>query len=705
MAEQGCKTSESEPSVGTSEGGQAQSNIGRSWSLHPNPGNVDQPSLKLILNASTSSLHKLPSYEDAVKSSSEETTDGRIISTCLNTALATGELSCEQTTVIKMKTNKDTEVQLIKNTEGKGPDEYKMSNQEECEIKGSSDEGRITWDSNIDFLLSIIGFAVDLANVWRFPYLCYKNGGGAFLIPYVLMLIFGAMPLFYMEVILGQYNRQGPISLWRICPIFKGVGYCAVFIAFYVSFYYNVIIGWSLYYAANSLTLTLPWKNCNNTWNTEFCSMKCDNTSTYDCDQTRSPAKEYFNRAVLQVQDSNGINDIGTPNLKLTICVFIVYCMLYFSLFKGVKSSGKVVWITATMPYVLLFILLVRGLMLPGALDGIHFYLVPKFEQLLQKSVWVDAAIQIFYSVGAGFGVHLAYASYNKFDNNCYRDCLVTSLVNSLTSFFSGFVIFTYLGYMASYQDRPIDKVAEQGPGLVFEVYPEAIGTLPGSQVWSFLFFLTVIMLGMDSAMGGLECVITGLMDEFKSFFDRCHINREMFTGIVITVSFLVALSCVTPGGIYVFTMLETYVAGLSLLTTVFFEAIAVSWIYGLTDFKKDINKMLGHTPNLYWRVCWKYISPAFLFVIMILQMMDVGPLVIYMYDKTVYTYPAGAKAVGWILALSSILMIPLVAFVTICRKQGTIKERLLLSITPENEQKDVEKRNSRAKLKHWISL
>ena len=83
--------------------------------------------------------------------------------------------------------------------------------------------------------------------------------------------------------------------------------------------------------------------------------------------------------------------------------------------------KGKVVWITATMPYILLFILLVRGLMLPGALDGLHYYLVPKFERLLETQIWVEAAIQIFYSVGAGFGVHLAYASYNKFDNNCYR--------------------------------------------------------------------------------------------------------------------------------------------------------------------------------------------------------------------------------------------------------------------------------------------
>ena len=118
---------------------------------------------------------------------------------------------------------------------------------------------------------------------------------------------------------------------------------------------------------------------------------------------------------------SPGIDDIGTPIWPLAGCVFLVYCLLYLSLFKGVKSSGKVVWITALAPYFLLSILLIRGLMLPGAIDGIHFYLVPDLSALSKTEVWTDAAVQVFYSCGAGFGVHLAYASYNKFDNNCYR--------------------------------------------------------------------------------------------------------------------------------------------------------------------------------------------------------------------------------------------------------------------------------------------
>lgn len=137
---------------------------------------------------------------------------------------------------------------------------------------GSSDVNRETWGKKIDFLLSVIGFAVDLANVWRFPYLCYKNGGGAFLIPYILFLVIAGMPLFYMELALGQYNREGAATIWKICPVFKGVGYTVIIIALYVGFYYNVIIAWSLHYLFSSMTRELPWLKCGNSWNSPNCT-------------------------------------------------------------------------------------------------------------------------------------------------------------------------------------------------------------------------------------------------------------------------------------------------------------------------------------------------------------------------------------------------------------------------------------------------
>jgi len=115
--------------------------------------------------------------------------------------------------------------------------------------------------------------------------------------------------------------------------------------------------------------------------------------------------------------------------------------------------------------------------------------------------VWVDAATQVFFSLGPGFGVLLAFASYNEFHNNVYRDALVTSAVNSATSFLSGFVIFSVLGYMAFRSKRDIKDVAQEGPGLVFIVYPEAIATMPGAPFWAIIFFLMLLTLGLDSSV------------------------------------------------------------------------------------------------------------------------------------------------------------------------------------------------------------
>ncbi|KAK7792111.1 hypothetical protein R5R35_009645 [Gryllus longicercus] len=569
---------------------------------------------------------------------------------------------------------------------------------------------RETWTSGADFLLSIIGFAVDLANVWRFPYLCYKNGGGAFLIPYALMLVLGAVPLFYMELALGQFTRQGPISVWRVCPLFKGVGFCAVMVAFYVSFYYNVIIGWALYFLVASATPELPWLHCNNTWNSELCQEGTPNASdavnvsdvaaTALPNQQRSPAGEYFNRAVLQMQYSDGLHAMGVPRWQLVLCLLLVYSMLYLSLFKGVKSSGKVVWATATMPYVVLSILLVRGVMLPGAGAGIIYYLKPELTRLADTEVWLDAAVQIFYSVGAGFGVHLSYASYNTFHNNCLRDCLVTTAVNCFTSFFSGFVIFTYLGFMAHKQGVPIADVAAEGPGLVFQVYPEAVATLPGSHLWSMLFFFMLIMLGLDSAMGGMECVITGLMDEFRGFFSGRRFARELFTLLAAAVSFSVALVNVTPGGIYMFHLFDTYSAGISLLCSALFEAIAISWFYGLDQFSQDIEAMLGSKPGLYWRICWKFISPSFIIGVVIFGLVDAKPL-----QYLEYKYPTWAVGMGWTLAFSSISMIPLVAVIRLLRTPGTLKQRIAYNITPIEEHESIRLTNkvSRFRCKHWL--
>uniref|UniRef100_A0A8C4DK25 Transporter n=1 Tax=Dicentrarchus labrax TaxID=13489 RepID=A0A8C4DK25_DICLA len=547
------------------------------------------------------------------------------------------------------------------------------------------EDDRETWGKKIDFLLSVIGFAVDLANVWRFPYLCYKNGGGAFLIPYILFLVIAGMPLFYMELALGQYNREGAATIWKICPIFKGVGYTVILIALYVGFYYNVIIAWSLYYLFSSMTRELPWLKCGNSWNSLNCTdPKSINGSilgngTSYAKYKITPAAEYYERGVLHLHESRGIQDLGLPRWELTLCLVVVVFILYFSLWKGVKSSGKVVYITATMPYVVLFVLLIRGITLPGAMKGIRAYLHIDFKRLNNLEVWIDAATQIFYSLGAGFGVLIAFASYNKFDNNCYRDALLTSTVNCVTSFFSGFAIFSVLGYMAYKHGVDIEDVATEGAGLVFIIYPEAISTLPGSTFWAIVFFIMLLTLGIDSSMGGMEAVITGLTDDFK-ILKR---NRKLFTFATAFGTFLIALLCITNGGIYVLTLFDKYAAGTSILFAVLIEAIGVSWFYGMKFY--STLKMMGFKPGLYWRLCWKFVSPAFLLVRGI-KNIKTSTLTssVLKYDE--YVFPHWSNVVGWGVAMSSMLFVPCYAIYKFLSVSGTFKERIAYCITPEHE-------------------
>uniref|UniRef100_A0A8C5WQ31 Transporter n=1 Tax=Laticauda laticaudata TaxID=8630 RepID=A0A8C5WQ31_LATLA len=592
---------------------------------------------------------------------------------------------------------KDVELLLVKEQNGV---QYTSSHLLEHAGPGYSSTGaplqdRETWGKKIDFLLSVVGFSVDLANVWRFPYLCYKNGGGAFLIPYSLFLIIAGMPLFYMELALGQYNREGAATVWKICPLFKGVGYAVILIALYVGFYYNVIIAWSLYYLFASFSMgELPWVHCNNHWNTPNCTDPKANNSVFfnvSSKLKNTPAAEFYERRVLQI--SRGIHEIGQPRWQLVLCLLVVVIILFFSLWKGVKTSGKVVWITATLPYVVLSVLLIHGLTLPGAYEGIKAYLNIDFGRLREAQVWIDAATQIFYSLGAGFGVLIAFASYNEFHNNCYRDALMTSTINCVTSFISGFAIFSILGYMAHIYKVSIKDVATEGAGLVFILYPEAISTLNGSTFWAIVFFIMLLSLGIDSSMGGMEAVITGLADDFQ-ILKR---NRKLFTLAVCISTFLLSLLCVSNGGIYILTLLDNYAAGTSILFAVLVEAIGVSWFYGVDRFSEDIQRMLGFKPGIYWRLCWKFVSPGFLLFVILVSVINSKPLT---YDQ--YTFPTWANSVGWAVASSSMILVPAYILYKLLRTPGTFQQKIAYCITPHNEQPLVDQGDVR-QFKNWL--
>ncbi|XP_054757024.2 sodium- and chloride-dependent betaine transporter-like isoform X1 [Lytechinus pictus] len=368
--------------------------------------------------------------------------------------------------------------------------ELKEKELQEGEIEnetGRKDRG--TWTSQLDFLLTLIGASVGLGNVWRFPYLCYKNGGGAFLIPYFICLILGGIPQLILEVGLGQWTNQAAVTSWDICPIFKGLGPAGMFIQFFFDIYYIVIMAWACYYMFMSFTSKLPYSHCDNEWNTPCCfatgdigvdkandttvmttaAMSYDPTGaqstnvTEHCNETVSSTVEFWDRKILQIHLSDGIHDLGGINWQLLLCMFLAWFICYLCICKGVKTSGKVVYFTAPFPYILLTILLVRAVTLPNALEGIIYYLKPDITRLSDSQVWMDAATQIFFSYSLGHGVLIALGSYNRHKHNFIRDSLIFTAANSGTSLYAGFVIFAVLGFMAGQQGVNVSVVAKSG--------------------------------------------------------------------------------------------------------------------------------------------------------------------------------------------------------------------------------------------------
>uniref|UniRef100_A0A672QGM7 Transporter n=1 Tax=Sinocyclocheilus grahami TaxID=75366 RepID=A0A672QGM7_SINGR len=557
----------------------------------------------------------------------------------------------------KLQCLKDFHKDILKPSPGKSP-----GTRPEDEAEGNHPQ-REKWASKLDFLLSVAGGFVGLGNVWRFPYLCYKNGGGAFLIPYFIFLFGGGLPVFFLEVALGQFTSEGGITCWeKLCPIFTGIGYASIVIVSLLNIYYIVILAWGLYYLFQCFQPELPWASCNNKWNTENCvedTLRKNKTfwGAVNATNFTSPVTEFWERNVLSISD--GIEQVGHIKWDLALCLLAVWVICFFCIWKGVKSTGKVVYVTATFPF------------------GIKFYLYPNVTRLGDPEVWIDAGTQIFFSYAICLGAMTSLGSYNKYKYNCYRDCLLLGGLNSATSFVSGFAIFSVLGFMAQEQGVDIADVAESGPGLAFIAYPKAVSMMPLPTFWAILFFIMLLLLGLDSQFVEVEGQITSLVDLYPSFLRKGY-RREIFIAIVCFVSYLLGLTMVTEGGMYVFQLFDYYAAsGVCLLWVAFFECIAVAWVYGADNFYDAIEEMIGYRPNPWMKWSWTVITPFLCVGCFVFSLVKYMPL---RYNK-VYEYPDWSIGVGWTLALTSMICIPMVVVIKIIQSDGPLIENLAHSI------------------------
>ncbi|XP_033960737.1 sodium- and chloride-dependent GABA transporter 2-like [Pseudochaenichthys georgianus] len=552
------------------------------------------------------------------------------------------------------------------------PEKNLMKDENNQNPATSNREKRGQWANKREYILSVSGHIIGLGNVWRFPYLCFKNGGGAFLIPYVVFLSTCGIPIFFLEVSLGQLTAQGGITCWRkICPIFGGLGYGSQVTLLYSVVYYIVILAWAFLYLFSSFHTVLPWASCNNTWNTDNCIDCGQNDSVYRHinENAASSVKEFWQRRVLGL--SGGIEEMGSIRWDLAGCLLLSWIICYFCIWKGVKATGKVVYVTATFPVVMLIVMLIRGLTLPGAVTGIRYYLYPDLTRLTDPQVWMDAGSQILFSYCICVGSLQAMGSYNKYNNNCYKDTFALWALNSLTSFVAGFAVFPVLGFMSHELGVDISTVAESGPGLAFIAYPLALSMMPLPQLWAAFFFIMIILLGLDSEFVCLEGLVTAISDMFPSFFLIGH-RRKLLLLIICGVSFVIGLFMVTEGGLYVFLLFDYYAcSGIPFMIFAILECVCVGWIYGADRYYDNIKEMIGYYPSSLMKYCWKFITPCLCVGTLIFSLVKFSPL---KYNNT-YEYPWWGFAIGMVLALSSVLLTPLWIIYCMAVTPGTLRQ------------------------------
>ncbi|XP_009888368.1 PREDICTED: sodium-dependent neutral amino acid transporter B(0)AT3, partial [Charadrius vociferus] len=391
-------------------------------------------------------------------------------------------------------------------------------------------------------------------------------------------------------------------------------------------------------------------------------------------------------------------------------------------------------YVTAIFPYLVLTIFLIHGLSLPGATDGLAYLFTPNLSSLKNPRIWLDAATQIFFSLSLGFGGLIAFSSYNPPKNDCEKDAVTVAIVNSMTSLYASIPVFSVLGFKATTAywdcldrniisiinefDLPEESIMRQnytawisflnsshpekiaglklkscdlqefldqsvsGTGLAFIIFTQAIVLMPGSQAWAILFFIMLFSLGLSSMFGNIEGVFTPLL-ELRIISKS--IPKELLSGIICLICFLVALCFTLGSGSYWIDIFDRYAGSLPLLVIAFFEVIGVAYVYKIKRFNKDVKWMTGRKPNLYWQITWRFISPLLLLIVFVafvtLQIQKSPSYAAWnpKYEgfpmKEEKVYPPWVLAICVLLAVLPCVFVPLVALFHLIKRMRRSKD------------------------------
>jgi len=443
------------------------------------------------------------------------------------------------------------------------------------------------WGSRMGFILAAIGSAVGLGNIWRFPYLAYENGGGAFLIPYLVALFTAGIPLLILEFGIG-HERIGsaPLAFAKIGRKWEWLGWWPLlFTMFGIVLYYSVVIAWCIDFLFYSVSLA---------WGQN--------------------SEAFFFKQFLQISDGpTDINTIRTPILFGLLAVWLItWLIIMRGVSKGVELANRVF-----MPLLLILsiVLVFWSLNLEGSMTGITAYLKPDFARLVDPMVWVGAYGQIFFTLSLGFGIMITYASYMPHNSNMTGSALITALVNSSFSLFSGFGVFAILGFMSASQNVPVDELVTQSIGLAFVVYPQGISMLGDyGPIFGFLFFLSLTVAGVSSAISIVEAFVSGVEDKFA-------IDRKKLATVLCFMGFAGGIVFTTNGGLFWLDIVDHFINNYGLVLAGILECIVVGWFFDIDKIRKHLNSVSKIQLGPWWNWVIKLFLPISLAVILLNQL------------------------------------------------------------------------------------
>ena len=446
------------------------------------------------------------------------------------------------------------------------------------------------WGSNLSFLLAMIGSAVGLGNIWRYPYVLYSNGGGAFFIPYIVAILIMGIPFLILEYGVGyNFKSSFPKAVKSISKKWEYLGWFLPVAVFMILIYYSAILGWDGFYVIISA----------------FKGWGADPNA-------------YFTGSFLQTNDTLGGLGTFVPFVAIAMLVgwVIMWVISHTDLEKGLGRVSKVLvpLLFAIMIFIVLF-----SLTLPGAGIGLAELYNPDWSLLLNFNIWMAAFGQMIFSLSLGMSIAFTYASYTKDDSDLVSNALWVTVANCGFENFAAIGVFSILGYMSLQSGVAVPDLVTQGTGLVFIVYPTVFNVLGDwASVIGPLFFFTVYLAGLTSILSTIEPLSFSIQNKFGW-------SRNKTMTILCVFGAAVSMIYATAMGSYILGIADTFVNQIAILIGVIFECIIFAWIFKAENIIPKLNaKSKSIKLGKWWLVVVKYVLPIFIAIVWVGGILEV---------------------------------------------------------------------------------